>query len=127
MLIEIMMVTAFVSFAILIYTTETGLFGAACTAKRANLSPSQLTRPRNAAMMLPSVANRGADVLKPVRPRCLIHCCQGGSRCFCETPPDSTRTSTQRFVSMNVLSGLGVATISWLFVALLRQRRILHI
>jgi hypothetical protein len=30
-------------------------------------------------------------------------------------------------VSMNVLSGLGVATISWLFVALLRQRRILHI
>ena len=28
MLIEIMMVTAFVSLAILVYTTETGLFGA---------------------------------------------------------------------------------------------------
>ena len=78
MLIEIMMVTAFVSFAILIYTTETGLFGAACTAKRATLSPPPLTRPRHAAMMLPSVADRGADVLKPVRPRCLSHRCQAG-------------------------------------------------
>ena len=49
------------------------------------------------------------------------------SGCFRDAPPDSTRAVAQRFVSMNLLSGLGVATMSWLFVAVLRQRRVLHI
>ena len=70
MLIEIMMVTAFVSFAILIYTTETGLFGTAALQSALAGAPPQLMRARRAAMMLPSVADKGADVLKPVRPRC---------------------------------------------------------
>jgi hypothetical protein len=38
-----------------------------------------------------------------------------------------TRRSAQRFVSMNVVSGFGVSFASWLFVVLLRKRRILHI
>ena len=67
MLIEIMMVTAFVSFAILIYTTETGLFGAACAANNVASCAPVAHAPRCAAMMLPSVADLGANVLKPVR------------------------------------------------------------
>ena len=74
-------------------------------------------------MMLPSVADKGADVLKPVRSCCALGC----SVCSHDNPPDWTRRFAQRFVSMNLLSGLGVAAFSWLFVALLRQRRILHI
>ena len=70
MLIEIMMVTAFVSFAILMYTTETGLFGAACTGNALHRALRYLTHARCAAMMLPSVADLGANVLKPVRSCC---------------------------------------------------------
>ena len=77
-------------------------------------------------MMLPSVADKGADVLKFVRSLPLQPCtlCHSSFRRAVSSP---LLPCAQRFVAMNLVSGFCVSFASWLFVTLLRRRRILHI
>jgi len=65
-LIEIMLVTAFLMLVILFYTTETGMFGASLQRPRAlRVRPSRA--PATSAEMVPNVADKGADLVRGVR------------------------------------------------------------
>ena len=78
-------------------------------------------------MMLPSVADKGADVVKIVRPLLQRVAVARAAQHLLPLPGSLSRRRAQRFAAMNLVSGVGVAFASWLFVTLLRRRRILHI
>jgi hypothetical protein len=130
-LIEIMLVTAFVMFAVLCYTTETGLFGAR-TRGRAGLrrrsAARALTVLRAWSACSHDAAQRGGQgharhqggaCGAPRAAMCVQRCCVCAER--------RCAGLSQPFYAVNVVSTVAVVASSLAFVAILRRRRILHI
>ena len=79
--------------------------------------------PASAAMMVPNASDNGAPGTRGVR----AACAPAVDAPLTSAPPLQPRLRPQNFIAVNLVAIISVVGSSYLFVTLLRRRRILHI